>query len=138
MAINDTAPVRPLSLLVVEDNRDAADSLAVVLRNCGYSVSVAYDGRQAVTMIEQSSFEVVVCDIGLPGCSGYEVAARTRHLRGKDPYLVAVSAYSSDNVRENACSSGFDCFLSKPADPIELEQLIHERAASRKRNELTV
>lgn len=122
-------PVRPLSLLVVEDNRDIADSLAVVLRNCGYSVSVAYDGRQAVRMIEQSAFEVVVCDIGLPGCSGYEVAARTRQLRGKDPYLVAVSAYSSDNVQDNACHAGFDCFLSKPADPLELEQIIHERAA---------
>jgi CheY-like chemotaxis protein len=128
---------RPFSLLVVEDNRDVADSLALVLRNCGYKVSVAYDGIQAITMIGQSVFDVVVCDIGLPGLSGYEVAARTRQLRGKNPLLVAMSAYCSENVRYNAQNAGFDSFFSKPADPIELEHLIQIRARSSKLNETT-
>jgi DNA-binding response OmpR family regulator len=138
MSTIPTASVRPLSLLVVEDNRDVADSLAVVLRHSGYNVSVAYDGIQAITMIGQSSFEVVVCDIGLPGLSGYEVAARIRKLRGKDPLLVAMSAYCSENVRYNARNAGFDSFFSKPADPVELEQLIRTKAQSSKLNETTV
>ena len=132
MSTIDSLPVRPLSLLVVEDNRDAADTIAVILRHCGYDVSIAYDGNEAMRMIEQSCFEVVVCDIGLPGFSGYEVASRIRQLRGKDPFLVAISGYASENVRENARYAGFNSFFSKPADPVELKHLIQTRVPSSK------
>src|SRR5262245_41985184 len=115
-----------LSLLVVEDNRDVAESLAIILRNCGYNVSIAYDGIQARHMIDTSAYTVVICDIGLPGCSGYDVAAHVRRIHGSAPLVVAVSAYGNDSVRENARNAGFDGFFSKPADPIELEHLLRE------------
>ena len=98
----DSTPARPLSLLVVEDNRDVAESLAVVMRNCGYNVSVAYDGTQALQMIEVSVYNVILCDIGLPGCSGYEVASHVRRLRGKEPLMVAVSGYAVESVKDSA------------------------------------
>ncbi len=113
-----------MSLLVVDDNKDVADSLAMILQMCGYNVSIAYDGNQAVDMVANSQFQVIVCDIGLPGRSGYEVASQIRRLRGKTPLIIAVSAYSTETVRQYAKEAGFDCFFAKPADPKELEELI--------------
>ncbi|MCE9533407.1 MAG: response regulator [Planctomycetes bacterium] len=121
----------PLSLLVVEDSRDVAESLAFILQNCGYNVSIAYDGDQAVKMVDATPFQIVICDIGLPGRSGYEVASHIRRIRGKDPLVIAVSAYSSESVRENARIAGFDQFFSKPADPLELEKVLSDRVSSR-------
>jgi CheY-like chemotaxis protein len=79
-------------------------------------------------MLEVSAYSVVLCDIGLPGCSGYEVASHVRRLRGKEPLVVAISGYGQDCVKENARKAGFDSFFSKPADPIALERLLRERA----------
>jgi CheY-like chemotaxis protein len=118
------SPVKSMSLLVVEDNRDAADSLAMVLTNCGYHVSIAYDGDQAIRMVDAADFHVVICDIGLPGRSGYEVAAHIRRRRGPAPLIVAVSAYASDTVRDSAHAAGFDSYFSKPVDPTDLEQML--------------
>jgi CheY-like chemotaxis protein len=128
MAAIVSMPVRPLSLLVVDDNLDVAESLAFVLRNDGFNVSIAYDGDQAFRMIDVSFYHVLICDIGLPGRSGYEVAARFRRLYGKGPLAVAISAYASENVKENAEKAGFSSFFSKPADPLALERMLRLHA----------
>jgi len=91
MKTTESPPTVLRSLLVVEDNRDVADSLAFILRNNGYNVSIAYDGDQAVRMVEDSEYDVILCDIGLPGRSGYDVAAYIRRVRGSAPFVVAVS-----------------------------------------------
>lgn len=122
-------PDGPLSLLVVEDNRDVAETLAVILRNSGYAVSIAFDGDQAVQMIDASPFNAIVCDIGLPSRSGYEVAEHFRARYGREPLAVAISAYGSEAVMESARDAGFDNFFTKPADPVELERVLRQHSS---------
>ena len=116
-------------LLIVEDNRDLADTLALLLRNDGFDANVAYDGDQAIAMLTKCQFPAVICDIGLPGKSGYEVAAHVRRLYGRDSVIVAMSAYSTEGVREQARMAGFDGFFVKPVDPTELELFLQRHAA---------
>lgn len=117
---------RPLSVLVVEDNRDGADAMAMFLRYCGHSVRLAYDGCHAIEAVRARTYDAVLCDIGLPGKSGYEVAKEIRRLCGQRPLLVALTAYDTPLVRETAQAAGFDYFVTKPADPNEVDHLLQE------------
>jgi CheY-like chemotaxis protein len=112
-------------VLVVEDNRDAADSLRLLLEAYGYEVSVAYTGPDGVRAAVEHRPEVVVCDIGLPGMDGYRVAEA---LRGNPATaasrLIALTGYGRDEDRRRARDAGFDEHLTKPADPAALEALI--------------
>jgi two-component system OmpR family response regulator len=128
MSAAPATSTRPLSLLVVEDNPDVAESLAMVLRGFGHTVRIAYDGTSAVQIIKAERFDAILCDIGLPGCSGYDVASEVRCVRGRDALVVAVSAYGADAVRDAARDAGFDAFFTKPADPDAIERLLRERA----------
>ncbi len=108
-------------VLIVEDNRDAADSLAELLRLFGYQVSVAYTGPEGVTAASEFHPEVILCDIGLPGLDGYAVAQHLRH----DPLtasirLIAVTGYGSEADRKRSRQAGFDTHLVKPVDPDRL------------------
>ena len=112
-------------VLVVEDNRDAADMLACLLRCRGYEVRVAYDGPEGVATARGFHPQVVISDIGLPGMDGYEMARRLR----EDPalghtLLVAVSGYGADDDVSRALSAGFDHHFVKPVDPDSLTTLI--------------
>lgn len=120
---------RSLSLLVVEDNRDGADCLALFLRHSGYKVRVALDGVQAVEAVRTQHFDAVLSDIGLPGKNGYEVGKAVRRLIGIQPLLVAITAYDTPIVRETAREAGFDYFFTKPADPDDFDRLLQEHAA---------
>jgi len=119
---------RPLSVLIVEDNREGADALAMFPRQCGYVVRLAYDGAHAVQAIRSRPHDVVLCDIALPEKDGYEVAREARRVLGHRPLLVAVPAYDSPMVRECAQSAGFDYFFSKPTDPNELDRVLQQHA----------
>jgi CheY-like chemotaxis protein len=131
------AHICTLSVLVVEDNVDGANSTAMILRNDGYDVSVAYDGTTALERIDAADFDVVLCDIGLPGKNGYEVAAHLRKRRGPCPLLIAVSGYASESSRAAARAAGFDQFLAKPAEPADLETLLRKHAKTRAATERT-
>ena len=105
-------------VLVVEDNADAADSVRMLLEMFGYDVTVTYSGPAAIEMAKRVRPHAVVCDIGLPGMDGYEVAVA---LRG-DPetanaHLIAVTGYGQDDDRRRAFAAGFDEHLTKPVDP---------------------
>jgi CheY-like chemotaxis protein len=119
------APGSRRRVLVVDDNVDAAESLAELLRVLGHEVTVAYDGATAVKLALRDLPDAVLCDIGLPGMDGYEVA-RTLRRNGAlaKALLVAVSGYASDDDVKRAVAAGYDRHLAKPADPFELERLV--------------
>ena len=120
---------RPLMVLVADDNRDATDMMAELLRLAGHVVQTANDGVRAVKMAERLHPDVLVLDIGMPGLNGYEVA---RHVRGQpwgtDALLIAATGWGQDEDRQNAMAAGFDVHLTKPIGPKQLTALIAKRA----------
>jgi two-component system CheB/CheR fusion protein len=113
-------------VLVVDDNVDGADSLALVLRQSGHEVVTAYDGRAALDQAERHPFDVVLLDIGLPhGLDGYEVARRLRStVASPTPMLIAVTGFGQPEDRRRSHAAGFDRHLVKPVDPHELARLL--------------
>jgi signal transduction histidine kinase/CheY-like chemotaxis protein len=110
-------------VLVVDDNRDAAESLADIAKMLGHVVEVAYDGTSAVEKARVFAPSVVLCDIGLPGMSGYEVA-RTLRDTGTRAKLFAVSGYAQPEDVKRAVEAGFDGHVAKPCDPEQIERLL--------------
>ena len=122
----------PTSVLVVEDNRDAADSLARFLRvSAGFYVRVAYDGKTAVRMALDDPPIAVVCDIVLPMKNGLTVAEQLIAQLDEKPLLVAVTAFGDVCSEVMARAAGFHHYLVKPADPFEIERLITEHVDGR-------
>jgi CheY-like chemotaxis protein/two-component sensor histidine kinase len=119
------APRRALSVLLADDNRDAADVLAEVLALEGHVVHTAADGAQAVEMALRLQPDVLVLDIGMPGLNGYEVAQQVRAQPwGRRPLLIAATGWGQEEDRKKAINAGFDLHLTKPFDPEKLSQLI--------------
>lgn len=116
-----TAQAGGLRILVIEDNRDAADSLRELLQAYGHQVSVVYDGSAGLQAAEKERPDVILCDIGLPGMDGFQVA---RTLRGmsdfSDTRLVALTGYGQEGDVERSRDAGFDEHLVKPVDPSHL------------------
>src|SRR5438270_3773156 len=112
-------------VLVIEDNRDAADSLRLLLETAGYEVQVAYDGPEGVELAHAWRPNAVFCDLGLPGMDGYGVADELCR-RGLVPeaVLIAVTGYGTERDRERCREHGFLAHLTKPADPAELLELL--------------
>ena len=113
-----TAGRQPLRVLVVEDNRDAAESLRMLLELFGYGVTLAHTGPDGVAAARALRPDVVLCDIGLPGMDGFTVADTLR----KSPEtattrLIAVTGYGEEEDRRRALAAGFDVHLVKPVDP---------------------
>jgi PAS domain S-box-containing protein len=116
---------RQLRILVVEDNRDAADSLQLLLTLLGHDVRVAYTGPDGVRAAAAWAPEVIISDIGLPGLDGYAVAGEVRRNPATaKARLIAVTGYGAEDDRRRALASGFDFHLTKPADPAELQRLL--------------
>jgi PAS domain S-box-containing protein len=112
-------------ILVVDDNRDAADSLATMLRMMGNDVRTAYDGLEAVQAAATFRPDVLLLDIGLPRMNGYEAA---RHIReqpwGRSMALIALTGWGQEEDRRRALDAGCDHHLTKPADPAALQKLL--------------
>ncbi len=112
-------------LLVVDDNRDAADSLAMLLRLQGHEVRVAHDGLAALELAEGYRPEMVFLDIGMPGMDGYEVARRLRRQPGLENIrLAALTGWGQAEDRRRTAEAGFDHHLVKPVEPNALESLL--------------
>ncbi len=112
-------------ILVVEDNVDAGDILAELLRLSGHDVTLARDGEAGLEQFDRTLPQLVLCDIGLPGIDGYEVASRMR-ARGQAlrPSIVAITGYSGAKASERALEAGFDESVIKPVDPEALLRLV--------------
>jgi CheY-like chemotaxis protein len=114
-----------LAILVIDDNRDAADSLAALLRTFGHTVDVSYDGKTALNLYEARSPKVVLLDIGLPDVSGYDIAQHIRQAAGGDNVLlIAITGWAQADVKSAAAAAGFDHHLAKPVDIDALLQLL--------------
>ena len=113
-------PPPPVRVLCVDDNRDSAESLAMILRLVGFEVAVCFDAPTAIQAATQTSFEVCVSDISMPGQSGYDLARQLRADAAEDLFLIALTARTSDEDRQRSFEAGFDLHLNKPADPLEL------------------
>ena len=117
----------PPRLLIVDDNRDAADSLALLLGLWGYCPQVAYDGRTALDLVRAGCPDGILLDLGLPGVDGYQLAANLRQQPDcVDTPLIAVTGYATAAHRARAAAVGFDHFLIKPVDPVGLQELLGE------------
>ena len=114
-----------LRVLVVDDNIDAADTLAALLEMSGHAIRVANDGYQAIEAAQAFRPQVVFLDIGLPGMNGYEVARRLREVPGMESgILVALTGWGTREDRERSSEAGFDHHLTKPADMAAVETLL--------------
>lgn len=109
---------KDLRVLVVEDNRDTAESLRRLLGLCGFQVSVAHSASDGLSAATRLRPHIVLCDIGLPDTDGYVVASVLRQARDTSgARLIAVTAYGEPQDRRRALAAGFDAHLAKPVDP---------------------
>jgi CheY-like chemotaxis protein len=134
----DDEPRGPaLRVLIVEDYRDAADSLAWLLGLDGHSAHIAADGWAALAAFQAGVPDVVLLDIDLPGdLDGWEVARRLRELPGgRRPALIALTGYGRDQDRRRSEAAGFTFHLVKPADPSLLLQLLRGYADRQERQD---
>jgi PAS domain S-box-containing protein len=112
-------------ILVADDNRDAAESLAMMLRLAGHEVHAAHDGRDAVEAAAWFRPDVALLDIGMPKLNGFEVARRVREQPwGRNVVLVAITGWGQEEDKRRATEAGFDCHLTKPVEPAALEKLL--------------
>ena len=131
MPASTDKPHRRLKILVVDDNRDAAASLSMVLELIGHEVMAAYDGESAVRLADEFRPQMVLLDLGMPNVNGYEACRRIRdYAWGAEMTLIAVTGWGQEEDRRRSAAAGFDGHLVKPVSPEALEQLsshLHSR-----------
>jgi DNA-binding response OmpR family regulator len=116
---------RGLRVLIVDDCRDAADSLGLLLQLWGYDFRLAYSPDEALKTAASWDPDVALLDVGLPSMDGYALACRITLARGgKGPTLVALTGYADEAHRVRARTAGFDHYLIKPYEPRQLEKLL--------------
>jgi CheY-like chemotaxis protein len=129
-SVKEANSSRKRRVLVADDNRDAGETLAMLLRLDGHEVHVANNGLEAVEMFSQMRPEVAILDIGMPGLSGHEVAQRIRELGGEPRVtLIAVTGWGQKADKERAAASGFDHHFTKPVEPTVLSRLLEQMGA---------
>jgi signal transduction histidine kinase/ActR/RegA family two-component response regulator len=119
------AEASALRILIVDDNVDAANTLAMLLQAAGHQTWVEYDGPRAIDRAKREKPQVLLLDIGLPGMDGYEMAQRLRLIPAlRSSVLIAVTGYGQPEDRSRSAAAGFDHHLVKPVDPDHLETLL--------------
>lgn len=112
-------------ILVVDDERDAADSLVRLIQVLGYDAKAAYDGEQAVREVATYSPDMALIDIGMPGLNGFETVSRIRQQRGNvTMILVAVTGWTREEDQRKAYDAGFDLHIAKPMTVETLKELL--------------
>jgi CheY-like chemotaxis protein len=112
-------------VLIADDNRDWADGLAILLADQGYNVRTAYDGRGALEVAREFQPHVVILDIYMPRMTGFEAGrVFSGHPSGTRPVMIAVTGWPDDSGRTRAELTGFDHYLGKSADSVELLGLL--------------
>ena len=118
-------------VMVVEDNRDAADLLAEMMEMMGFQVTVAYTGESALAAMEKNMPDAVLMDIGLPDMNGYEVCRRLRCLpAARQPVAIALTGWGNSDDRNRAAEAGFNGHLTKPAEPDQIVAMLNELLAA--------
>ena len=123
--VAQSAPASRRRLLVVDDHRESADTLAMLLTVMGHEVEKVYDGQAAIELAARTHPDAVLLDIGLPVMNGYEVARALRNApESSRMVLIAISGYGQDEDRRRSREAGFDHHLVKPVEPAELARII--------------
>ena len=118
---------RPRRILIIEDNTDAGLTLKDAMELAGHEARVAHDAEQGLAMAHEFQPDVLLCDIGLPGMDGYQLAQEFRaDERLKSVFLIAVSGYAAPDDQQRAAQAGFDRHFGKPADMVRLHQVLAE------------
>ena len=120
-------PKRRRSILIVDDNRAAAEGIAKLMRHAGHRAETAIDGRSARKVLENFRPDIVLLDIGLPGENGYEVARWLRNHLDPAPYLVALTGFGQESDIQKAHEAGFDEHLIKPVSIADLEKVLAKK-----------
>ena len=112
-------------VLVVDDNEDTAETVAIILRHAGHDVRLAHSGQAALETAIAFHPEAVILDLGLPGMDGYEVARRIRETPSLGGVrLIAVSGYAQEGDRRRSKEAGVDVHLAKPVEPVRIQQIL--------------
>jgi PAS domain S-box-containing protein len=120
-----------IKVLVADDNRDAADSLSMLLQISGYTVYVAHSGTDAISVAQRERPHALILDIGMPDLSGYEVARQLRATSwGAEALFIAVTGWGQAEDKKEANQAGFDHHLTKPVAGQELERILHRVGAA--------
>jgi CheY-like chemotaxis protein len=120
----DASSISPRRILIVDDNRDGAETMSMLLNMSGHETHVAHTGTEALEIAARLRPDIGLLDIGLPDFSGYEVAGRIRHEAwGKHMLLIAITGWGQADDKRQALTAGFDHHLTKPIDPTQLEAL---------------
>jgi DNA-binding response OmpR family regulator len=109
-------------VLVVDDSRDTADTLQMLLADMGYEAHVAYEGDAALQLSQETAFAVVLLDLAMPGMDGFELAQRMRRSSAACPPFIAVTGWTDLRTRIRARGAGMECCLIKPVDIAELQR----------------
>jgi PAS domain S-box-containing protein len=118
-------PAAPRRILVADDNRDAAESLAMLLQIDGHQLRVEYDGPGAIAAFAEFAPQVALLDIGMPGFNGYEVARRVRQRESGDAVvLIALTGWGQERDKDMALAAGFNHHFTKPIDPERIHEIL--------------
>ncbi|HLJ95044.1 MAG TPA: response regulator [Gemmataceae bacterium] len=116
-----------LRVLIVDDDADTADTMAILLGHWGFEATAVRTGAEALQMMKALRPDVILLDIGMPGMNGFELARRLRETvpaRGKAPFLIAVSGYGDAQTCQRSQEAGINLHLIKPVEPAYLEELL--------------
>jgi CheY-like chemotaxis protein len=123
--VSTVAGAETKRILIADDNRDWADSLAILLAHEGYSVHTSYDGREAVEAARELRPHVVVLDIRMPNMTGFEAARKfSQQPAGERPVLIAISGWPGESDKLRATMAGFDYYFGKPVAPADIIGLV--------------
>jgi len=137
LGVRDSRATISSRVLVIDDNMDAADTTAMLVEALGGSVAIAYDGENGIMRATEFKPHVVLLDLGMPGIDGYDTCRRIRRSLGAHVFIVALTGWGQEQDKDEALRAGFDAHLTKPADPVALEQLLAAagpRATTRERS----
>lgn len=116
-----------IQVLVVDDNRDAADAMVMAAQVLGHEATACYDGAAALSLLDTFHPDLMILDLSMPGMDGYTLA---RAIRGRDEFadvpIIALSGFGADSDRERSLSAGFDMHLLKPMEIDTLEEVIQD------------
>lgn len=123
----DPATQKRFKVLAIEDNRDYSEMMCELLRFLGHDVASAPDGLEGIKKAKENTPDIIICDIGLPGISGYETARRIRNDENlKKVFLVSLTGYTGPQYAQDSQEAGFDLHITKPADIDALRRILNE------------
>ena len=126
--VSQTAPAAR-QVLVVDDNRDGAQTLAMLLRYAGHQVKVAFNGPQALQVAQEQKPSVILLDLAMPGMDGFQVAKALRERpETKEALIIAVSGYGNQDDHQRCLSEGFNQHLLKPVKKEQVLEIIKSMA----------